>query len=46
MRIRLVAALTPNVGCVALKFDETWRLKDVRIFRSKKTIEPAASTIG
>lgn len=40
MRIRCVAE--PQ----ALNFDETWRLKDVRVFRSKKTIEPAAATIG
>jgi hypothetical protein len=40
---------TPNVGCPAepqaLRFDETWRLKDVRVFRPKKATVPAA-TIG
>jgi len=39
---------TPNVGCVAepmaLNFDRTWRLKDVRVTRSQKTTEPAAAT--
>jgi hypothetical protein len=38
---------TVNVGCVeepqALRFDETWRLKGVRVNRSKKTTEPPAA---
>lgn len=39
---------TPNVGCVAepmaLKFDETWRLKDVRVIKPNKPA--AAAKIG